>query len=66
MTGKDSLVISDGIMTIDSGKDGLKSSNETDEGKGNITVNVGTININIKCSLVCQEVITWGGLILKR
>lgn len=53
--GKDSVKIGDpddtdfsnlNVTVKTTGGDGIKSTNETDEGKGTVTINGGTININ--------------------
>ncbi len=45
VTGKDSVEIANASIEIAAGKDGIRATNETDEGKGILTINSGNINI---------------------
>ncbi len=48
ITGKDSVRIYDGSFTINAGKDGIHSSNDSDEGKGYIYICGGSYDITAK------------------
>ncbi len=55
IVGKDLLQISDSIITIECGKDGLKSSNSSDESKGNIIITSGEFNITAENDAISSD-----------
>lgn len=46
LRGKDEICIHDGLIAVTCKEDGLKANNDEDEGRGNVSIDGGTVNID--------------------